>query len=905
MSLGLGTRLGPYETLTSLGAGGMGEVYRARDTRLGRDVAIKVLPSGLSSDPERLQRFEQEARAAAALNHPNILAVFDIGEYASSPYIVSELLDGQTLRERVAGGLVPVRKAIEYAIQVARGLAAAHEKGIVHRDLKPDNVFVTTDGRVKILDFGLAKLTEREPTALSVSVLPTTPPLTLTGMVLGTIGYMAPEQVRGLPADARTDIFAFGALLYEMLSGRRAFGGETTIDVMTAILKEDPPDVPAAEHPMPPALQRIVDRCLEKSPAARFQTATDLAFALESLSAHGGATPPAVAAIDAARPAPALWGRRAAMLWASVACVLLVATIVLAIGYVRRAPAAPAVVQFTVGEPTDATFAGGPAYAPGAAISPDGRHVVFMATRTGASMALLWVRSLEVPEARPLAGTDGANFPFWSPDSKSIAFFAQGKLKRVDVSGGPTQTLCDAPAGEGGTWNRDGVIVFAPDARSALVRVSSAGGRPTAVTKLSDKESSHRWPDFLPDGRHFLFFSQPDNFVHVGSLDSAEVTRLVIADSRALYAPGYLLFIRDATLVAQPFDADRLQTTGEPVPVAEDVRVNSDNGRAAFSASASGVLVYRTGVALLPVQLAWVDRSGKDIGKVGQPKAYRGIDLSPDGQRIVLHLHEPISGTVTPGGGGLWLLDTTRGTESRFTFTGAHDVSPHWSPDGSRVVFGSGRAGEVQNLYVKPAGGASPEEVLLKTDAAKAPRSWSADGRFIVYESAGGKTSTDIWVLPLAGDRKPIPFLTTPANDGQGELSPDGRWMVYTSNESGRYDIYVQPFPATGAKWLVSTGGGGEPHWRRDGRELYYVSAPPEKLMAVDVKTQGAMFEASVPHALFDLAGYPFAGFGPVATTGWYKPLADGQKFLATIRPTAQVSNPLTIVVNWTTSLKK
>jgi len=905
MSLGPGTRLGPYEILASIGAGGMGEVYRARDTRLGRDVAIKVLPPSLSSDPERLQRFEQEARAAAALNHTNILAVFDIGEYASSPYIVSELLDGQTLRERVAGGPVPVRKAIECAIQVARGLAAAHEKGIVHRDLKPDNVFVTTDSRVKILDFGLAKLTEQEPTALSVSALPTTPPLTLTGMVLGTIGYMAPEQVRGLAADARTDIFAFGALLYEMLSGRRAFGGETTIDVMTAILKEDPPDLPATEHAMPPALQRIVDRCLEKSPVARFQTASDLAFALESLSAHSGTTPPAVAAIDVARPASALWGRRAAMLWASAACVLLMATIVLAIGYVSRAPAAPAVVQFTVGEPTDATFAGGPAYAPGAAISPDGRHLVFMATRAGGSTALLWIRSLDASEARPLTGTDGANDPFWSPDSRSIGFFAQSKLKRVDVSGGPTQTLCDAPAGEGGTWNRDGVIVFAPDAGSALVRVSSAGGRPTAVTKLSaDKETSHRWPDFLPDGRHFLFLSQPDNVVHIGSLDSAEVTRLVTADSRALYAPGYLLFIREETLVAQQFDAGQLQTTGEAVPVAEDVRVNPGNGRAAFAVSESGILVYRTGPAGFLTQLMWFDRAGKEIGRVGQPKDYRGIDLSPDGQRIVLHLHEQVFRGVA-GGGGLWLLDTTRGTESRFTFSGAHDEAPHWSPDGSRVVFGSGRAGVDQNLYVKPAGGASPEEVLLKTDVAKAPRSWSADGRFIVYDSAGGKTLTDIWVLPLAGDRKPIPFLTTPANEGQGELSPDGRWMGYTSNESGRYDIYVQPFPATGGKWLVSTGGGIEPHWRRDGKELYYVSAPPQKLMAVDVKTQGAIFEASVPHALFDLTGYPFGGLSPFNTTGAYEPSADGQKFLASIRPNTTVSNPLTIVLNWTASLKK
>jgi Tol biopolymer transport system component len=904
VALAAGTRVGPYEIVALIGAGGMGEVYRARDPRLNRDVAIKVLPPVFSSDPERLKRFEQEARAAAALNHPNILSVFDIGENASSPYIVSEVLDGQTLRGRIGGGPVPVRKALEYAIQIARGLTAAHEKGIVHRDLKPDNVFVTTDGRVKILDFGLAKLTEREPNPLAVTALPTTSPSTVPGMVLGTIGYMAPEQVRGLAADQRTDIFAFGALLYEMLSGRRAFGGDTTIDVMTAILKEDPPGLPTAERPMPPALEQIVDRCLQKSPAARFQTATDLAFALESLTAQSG-TASAVAAIETPSTVFVLWGRRAAMLWAAAACVLLLAAIALAIGYVSRAPATPRVVRLTIDQTKDLTFAGGPAFAPAAAISPDGRQVAFIAARAGAT-PVLWVRSLDALEARPLTGTDGANFPFWSSDSKSLAFFAQGKLRKIDVAEGPPQTLCDARDGEGGTWNRDGVILFAPSGTGGLARVSSAGGRPTAVTTLSaaDKETSHRWPDFLPDGRHFLFLSQPANVVRVGSLDSAEVKRLVNADSRAMYAPGYLLFIRGDTLVAQPFDARRLETTAEAVPIAEDVRVNLTNGRAAFAVSESGVLAYRTGGAQRPVQLTWFDRAGRELGKIGQPKDYRGIDLSPDGQRIVVHLHETLTANAS-GGGGLWLLDPTRGTESRFTFTGLHDGAPRWSPDGSRVVFQSSRSGGIADLYVKQTAGATPEEVLFKTDWDKSPRSWSVDGRFIVYETAGETTRSDIWVLPLDGDRKPIPFLTTPANEAQGELSPDGRWMVYVSNESGANDVYVQPFPATGSRWPVSTGGGLEPHWRRDGKELYYVSAAPQKLMAVDVKTQGAMFEASVPHSLFDVTGIPGGTIGPNGRTGAYAASADGQKFVVSLQPPAQVSNPVTIVLNWTAGLKK
>ena len=883
----------------------MGEVYRARDPRLSREVAIKVLPAGLSSDPERLQRFEQEARAAAALNHPNILALYDIGTHDDAPYLVTELLEGATLREHLVSVALPIRKAIEYPVQIAHGLAAAHEKGIVHRDLKPENVFVTDDGRVKILDFGLAKLTQPESALAGATALPTTPPHTMAGVILGTVGYMSPEQVRGIAADHRADIFAFGAVLYEMLSGQRAFHGDTAMDAMTAIVKDHPPDLPVVERRIPPALVRIADRCLEKSPAARFQSTRDLAFALESLTTHSGPSS-VVAAIEGPSTTSVLWGRRAAMAWASAAGVLLLVAVALAIGYLSRAPVAPRAVRFLIDEPKDVAFAGGAAYAPGAAISPDGRHVAFMATRTGGSTNLLWIRSLDALDARPLSGTDGANFPFWSPDSTSIAYFAQGKLRKTDVSGGPALTLCDAPAGEGGTWNRDGVIVFAPKGTGTLFRVSSAGGQPAAVTKLSeaDKDTSHRWPDFLPDGRHFLFLSQPSNVVYAGSLDSGEVKRLVNADSRALYAPGYLTFIRGDTLVAQPFDARRLETTGEAVPVAEDLRVNASNGRAAFAVSESGVLAYRTGNANSPVQLTWFDRTGREIAKLGQPKDYRGMDLSPDGQRIVLHLHETVGGTAT-GSGGLWLIDLVRGTESRFTFTGMHDGSPHWSPDGSRVVFNSSRPGESQNLYVKPAGGATPEEALLKSDVAKSPTSWSADGRFVVYDNDGGKTSSDIWVLPLAGDRKPIPFLTTPANEGQGELSPDGRWMVYTSNESGRFDVYVQPFPATGGKWLVSTGGGIEPHWRRDGKELYYVSPVPRRLMAVDVKAQGSMFEASLPRALFDVTGIPVGLVGPGARVGVFVASADGQKFLVGLQPPAQVSNPLTIVLNWTAGLKK
>ena len=495
MALTPGSRLGPYEVIAALGAGGMGEVYRARDPRLDRDVAIKVLPAGLSSDPDRLQRFEQEARAAAALNHPNILALYDIGTHDGAPYIVAELLEGATLREQSGGYDLPVRKAIEYAIQVARGLAAAHEKGIVHRDLKPENVFVTDDGRVKILDFGLAKLTQPESPFAGATALPTTPPDTMAGVVLGTIGYMSPEQVRGLAADHRADIFAFGAVLYKMLSGRRAFHGDTAMDAMTAIVKEHPPDLPVAERGMPPALVRIADRCLEKSPAARFQSTRDLAFALESLTTQSGfirrrRDRKSVHELRAVGPASrdGVGGGHG-----RIAACRGRARDRICFARARRAAA----VRFLIEEPKDVTFAGGPAFSPGAAISPDGRHVAFMARRTGGPAHLLWI-ARSMPWMRGRYRNGRSHFPFWSPESASIAFFAQGKLRKIDVSGGPAQTLCDAPAGQGGTWNRDGVILFAPNATGGLFRVSSAGGQPASGHQdvCSGQGQSHRWPDF-------------------------------------------------------------------------------------------------------------------------------------------------------------------------------------------------------------------------------------------------------------------------------------------------------------------------------------------------------------------------------------------------------------------------
>jgi eukaryotic-like serine/threonine-protein kinase len=854
-------------------------------------------------DPERLQRFEQEARAAAALNHPNILAVYDIGQHDGSPHIVSELLEGGTLRERLNGGALPVRKAVEYAIQIAHGLAAAHEKGIVHRDLKPENIFVTTDGRVKILDFGLAKLTQAEPAAAAPSALPTAPPNTLPGVVLGTVGYMTPEQVRGLQADHRADIFAFGAILYEMLSGRRAFQRETSAETMTAILKEDPPELPTAERHIPPTLARIVDRCLEKNSAARFQSTRDLAFALEAMSTHSGAT-------ETVSSRPRTRSReRIAWIAAGLTSLGLIAALPFAIAYLQEPQSEPEAVRFSVAPPSDATFAGGPFYAPAQALSPDGRVVVFRAQR--GAQDLLWVRPLNSLDARPLTGTDGGDFPFWSPDSRFIGFFAEGKLKKVDALDGPVQTLCDAPNGEGGSWNQDGIIVFTANRDTGLSRVSAAGGQPRALTTLdaSRKEISHRWPEFLPDGRRFLFLVRPGTEVRVGSLDSSETKTVLNADSKVLYTPpGHLVFVRQGVLMAQSFDAARAQPVGDPFPIAEQVLFNSTNGRAAFSVSENGVLAYRSGLRGAS-HMAWVDRSGRWLQSFGEPADYQDLSLSPDDTRVVVHRHE------FQGGGGLWLLDWKRGTASRFTFN-SHEEQSIWSPDGTRIVFaselsgdrgriltpgGGARDGPISHLYQNIASGAGQVELLFKSNTAKKPTNWSHDGRFIVYENLDPKTGDDIWVLPLFGDRKPIPFLRTQFSEGQGQLSPDGRWMAYASNETGRYEVYVQPFPPSGAKWLISPGGGGHPRWRRDGKELFYLALAGGTgeiiVMAAEATASVSGFGAGTPKVLFETTTLSALGtLGPIGDQV-YSVSADGQRFIF-LTPVAQ-SQPVTVVLNW------
>ncbi|MEO8436146.1 MAG: protein kinase [Pyrinomonadaceae bacterium] len=891
MAIPPNSRLGRYEIRSQIGSGGMGEVYLARDPKINRDVAIKVLPAAFSSDSERLRRFEQEAQAVGALNHPNILSIYDVDTHEGSPYLVSELLEGETLREQLNGAALPVGKSLDYAFQIASGLAAAHAKGIVHRDLKPDNLFITREGRVKILDFGIAKLIQPRDASVSDTELPTRILNTQPGMVMGTVGYMSPEQVKGLKVDHRSDIFSLGVILYEMLSGKRAFHCQSAIETLNAILKEDPPELSQFNGHVNASLERVVKHCLEKSAEHRFQSATDVAFSLEALSGLSSSLQLATASV----PTPERPQNYARLAWvvAGVCLLGLLAALPLAIAYLRRPAVDERVLKVSLLPPEKVSMAG---TLPGIALSPDGRRLAFIASLEGRDT--LFVRSLDSLSAQALPGTEGAagnSAPFWSPDSRFIGFSAGGKLKKIDASGGPPQTVCDA-ASRGGTWNRDGVIIFGSGASGPLFRVSAAGGEPSPVTTLDQarSETSHRWPFFLPDGKHFLYFvrsNQAENGgVYAGSLDGKETKRLLPATLNAAYAPpGFLLFLRNETLMAQRFDAGELQLSGEPFPVAEHVAYNLGLARGDFSVSENGVLAYRSGSGEIN-QPFWFDREGKQIGSLGKAGLYFTLWLSPDESRAAMDRSDPKTGT-----NDIWLFDLSRDLPSRFTTDPGGESNPLWSPDGSRIVFVSNRDGV---LYQKMASGGGNQEVILKSPDDKVPDDWSADGQFIVYETLNPKTKRDLWVLPVSGDRKPFPFLQTEFDEQQAQFSPDGKWIVYTSDESGGPEIYAQRFPAAGDRLRVSTAGGCQPKWRRDGKELFYI-ATDRKLMAVDIK-MGDSFVAGVPHALFGTRVLSLTDF-----RSHYSVSGDGQRFLINSTIEEIHATPISVVVNWTADLKR
>jgi serine/threonine protein kinase len=889
MPLTSGTRLGPYEILSAAGAGGMGEVYRARDTRLERTVAIKILPAHLADQPNLRQRLEREGKAVAALSHPNICTLFDVGHQEGTDFLVMEYLEGETLEKRLERGPLPAEPLLKIALEIADALEKAHRQGIVHRDLKPGNIMLTKAG-AKLMDFGLARTAEQAPVAEALTEMTAEGrKLTAEGTILGTFQYMAPEQLEGHEADARTDLFAFGEVLYEMATGKAAFAGRTKASLIAAILSTGPKPLSELAPMSPPALERVVRTCLAKDPEERFQSAHDLKLQLAWIT-EGGSQAGVPAPVSARRK------RREWVAW-GVAGAALIAALLLGAVYVENLLAPSYSMHSYVLPPEKATFvfsddASGPVV-----VSPDGRRLAFAAR--GSSERMLWIQPLNSATAQPMAGTEGATYPFWSPDSRYVGFFAGGKLKKVDASGGPPQALCDAENGRGGAWSQDGTILLTRTTLEGVSRVDAGGGTPVPVTKFSGGESSHRWPYFLPDGKHFLYFAHgnigADSAVYAASLDGKENKLLLHNASNAIYAPpGYLLFVRDGTLMAQRFQTGSLELVGDAMPIAEHVAVNTGTWRGIFTASNNGVLVYQGGAANSGSQLVWYDRSGKP-GELVLPEVaqYRNPAFSPDGKRLAVTLEND------QGSYDIWVVDLQRKTRTRITFDGKGADRPVWSPDGKSLIYGGNWVG-LAHVFRKAADGGGSEEKLLETPGVReAPFSVSSDGRYVAYIRSDSKSTSkfDVWALPLFGDGKPFSLVNTEFNEVVPMISPDDKWLAYMSDESGRFEVNIRPFPAGAGKWQVSSGGGQLPHWRKDGKELVF-STLDQQLMAVDVRASGASIALGVPHALFKFS----AVSGP---DGPFDMSADGKKFVVNRLSSDTAPAPLTLVTNWTAELKK
>lgn len=871
MPLKNGDRLGPYQILNLIGAGGMGQVYRARDTRLGRTVAIKILSTEIDSSTSR-EQFDREARAISSLSGPNICTLYDVGTQDGRAYLVMEYLEGETLAERLSRGPLPLQKVLEYAIQIAEGLDATHRQGLIHRDLKPGNIMLTKSG-VKLLDFGLARMVRPADRPAPADPAKT---ITTPGTLFGTCHYLAPELLAGKEPDRRCDLFSFGAVLYEMITGRRAFEGNTQAITCANILEHDPPPIEPLESGAArfAALDHVVRTCLAKDPEERRQTAHDLVLDLRWL-----------AEIESQGPAERVSAtRRPRLAWIFAALVLLGISIAAVVALVRHPDSRARVMRASVLAPEGANFVASSV----PALAPNGRRVVFAASSQGKSQ--LWVRDLDSPSPWPVAGTDGAFDPFWSPDSNDVAFFANGRLKRVRLTGGPATILCEALQGRGGTWSRGGVIVFAPNIAAPLYRVPAQGGKAEPATTLDAAagEVSHRWPWFLPDGRHFLYTSRnaaPEKTaLYAGDLESKQTQRIQNIGSNATYSPpNFLLFVTQRALMAQAFDAGRLRATGEPFQIADQVDLITANLQGSFSASQTGVVAYYSGDASrINSQLAWFDRSGKKLGTVGEPGNYVKPAISPDGRSLAVDRLDPRSGTY-----GIWQYDLGRDNPTRLTFDARQDGYPVWSPDGGAIAFAGTHAGHSQ-IYRKSIGSTAREEVLLESNLDKFPSDWSRDGRYLIYYQIDPVTKYDVWALPLTGNSKPFPILQTGFNEHRATLSPDGRWLAYTCDETGQDEVYVQSFPTPGKKWKVSVGGGGRPVWSRDGKELFYMAAD-RQLMATTVKA-GAAFETAAPKPLFATH---------VSVTRFFDVSPDGRRFLLVDPLPDPITPPMNLLINW------
>ncbi len=888
MSLSAGNKLGPYEIVSPLGAGGMGEVYSARDTRLERTVAIKILPAQLSSDPIRKQRFEREAKVISSLNHPHICILHDVGHQDGIDYLVMECVEGETLAKRLEKGPLPLDQVLKFGAQIADALDKAHRSGVVHRDLKPGNIMLTPTG-AKLLDFGLAKPAAPLVTGVTLTAASKQSPVTEQGAILGTFQYMSPEQIEGKELDGRSDIFSLGTVLYEMLAGQRAFQGKSQLSVASAILEKEPAPISTVKPMTPPALDHAIRRCLAKDPEERWQTARDVALELKWIAEAGWQSNATVPVKQRNRYSGRLM--MAALVVASAAAVIL------GVLYAKRPATNAPVARAYIKPMVDSSFIFS-GTAAGFALSPDGRLLAYVASAPEGK-SVLWLRPIDSLQAQPLPGTDGATYPFWSPDSRFIAFFAGGKLKRIESSGGPPFTICDASDGRGGTWNRDGDILLTPAVNTILFRVSASGGPLVPVTTLdpSKSETTHRWPYFLPDGRHFLYFTGSvfspretlTNSLMLGSLDSKESKHLLHSHTNAIYASGHLLFMRQFTLMAQPFDTTSLQLTGDAVSIADPVQEGRSVAKGVFSASENGLLTYVEGASGADRQLEWFDRDGKEMGAVPGADAYAGVRIAPDGKRLAYYLDS--------AGYDIWSFDIARGVKTALSFgsgSGQGNLYPVWSPDGRRIIYTSYRNGKY-GLYLKVSDGSGTEESLLETvDRIRFQTDWSPDGKIITYIE-GAQGGWAIWMLSLEGERKPYLFHKSQFAEREASFSPDGKWVAYCSNESGDYKVYVVPFPGPGGKWQVSPTGGCGPRWRRDGKEIFYLSSD-NKVMATEVKASGSSFAVGATHALF--------GTRPYGVFGRFDVSADGQRF-AIPYEAGQPTAAITLVVNWPAELKK
>ncbi|MFN7938073.1 MAG: protein kinase [Bryobacteraceae bacterium] len=883
MALEIGSRLGPYEILAQLGQGGMGEVYRATDTKLARTVALKVLAPALTGDAEYMARFTREAHILASFNHPNIAVIYGLEESGGNRALVMELVEGRNLADCIAAGSLGMEETLLIARQIAEALEAAHEKGVVHRDLKPANIMLTPEGVVKVLDFGLAKQAETRASsgdhALSLTVR-----ATQAGVVMGTAGYMAPEQAAAKPADRRADIWAFGVVLWEMLCRKPLFSGETIAHTLADVLRAEidlnqlPADTPAP-------IRDLIARCLERDVKKRLQAIGEARIAIER---HLANPAPAPAAVTVPPPVAAKPSR---LPWAVTAVAVVAALAIGAMHWREAAPEKP-VMRFTVPAP-DKTLLHS------FALSPDGRHIVMAVDQAGKGK--LWVRSLDSLSPYELSGTEGAIYPFWSPDSKTVGFFASGKMKKIAIGGGPALVLCDAPQGRGGAWNEKGDIVFAPGNDGPLHRVSSAGGVSTKLTHPG-KGIIHRFPAFLPDGKRFLFLESlgpaGTEGVYVGSLDGTKPWRLLPEPSSALYMPpqsrganAHILFAQQRTLMAQPVDPASLQSAGELFPVAEQIAIANRN-YAQMSVSPSGTAAYWTGSGGLDSQLTWLNKEGKVLGTVGAPGAISGASLSPDGRTAA------VSRPTTQLGAEIWLMDLERGVDTKLTFKPTTNGYPIWTRDGRHVLFMDGTDG----IGIIPVNGQGGVRLLLKGQGSlAAPSDVSPDGKLLLYVE--GTVNSSLWVKPLEGDGKPYPYLEASFHQTAGQFSPDGKWVAYASNESGAFEVYVRPFPSGPGKWKVSPGGGNSPRWSPDGKELYYV-APDDTVTAAAVSARDGQFNVSRIQPLFPLQARN-TNVGGNLPAGAIRVAPDGKRFLVNRRLRDAESNPLTVVVNWLGAVKK